>query len=56
MSSGSNSSRAAFGASAPRFRPQKKDPVPKFIEVKRKAVKPNTIKVNLSLPRDRDDI
>lgn len=56
LSSGHSTPRQAFGTSAPRFRPQKKDPVPKFIEVKRKAVKPNTIKVNLSLPRDKNDI
>ena len=52
MSSGHSTPRAAFGASAPRFRPLKKDPVPKFLEVKRKAVKPSTIKVNLSIPRE----
>ena len=55
LSNGSSSSRAGFGASAPRFRPQKKDAVPKYIEVKRKVVKPNTIKVNLSPRPERTD-
>lgn len=52
MSSGHSTPRSAFGSSAPRFRPLKKDPVPKFNRVKRKPVMPSTIKVNLSIPRD----